>query len=49
MKIKPRLKQVTKYTDDERQRLFSDGLIKVPSPHKNKKAYSRKRKHKEVY
>ena len=46
MKIKPRLKQLTKYTDEEKQRLFGDRLIVVPTATKNKKKYSRKLKHK---
>ena len=44
--IKPRQKQLTKYTDEEKYALFVEGKNKVPSPVKNKKAYKRHEKHK---
>ena len=46
MKIKPNLKQVTKYTAEEKYALFVEGKNRVPSPVKNKKAYKRHEKHK---
>lgn len=49
MKVQPRLKQLTKYTEEEKYGLFVEGKVKVPSPHKNKKAYTRKEKHKKDY
>lgn len=44
--IKPRQKQLTKYTDEEKYALFVEGKHKVPSPQKNKKKYIRKNKYK---
>ena len=46
MKIKPNLKQITKYSEEEKYALFVKGKNKVPSPVKNKKAYKRHEKHK---
>lgn len=43
--LKPRLKQLTKYTDEEKFSLFAEGKHKVPSAHRNKKKYRRKEKH----
>ena len=49
MKIKPRQKQVTKYTKEEKYGLFAEGKIKVPTPQKSKKVYTRKEKHKKSF
>lgn len=46
IRIKPRQKQLTKYTDEEKFALFVEGKHRVPSPQRNKKKYIRKRKHK---
>ena len=46
MKIKPNLKQINKYSEEEKYALFVEGKNKVPSPVKNKKAYKRHEKHK---
>ena len=45
MKIKPNLKQITKYSEEEKYALFVEGKNKVPSPVKNKKAYIREKIH----
>lgn len=44
-KIKPRLKQLTRYSDEELYGLFVEGKARVPGPHQNKKRYKRKDKH----
>lgn len=48
MKIKPNLKQVTKYTAEEKYALFVEDKNRVPSPVRNKKAYKRHEKHKNL-
>lgn len=43
LKIKPNLKQKTRYTEDEKRKLFTDGLIRQNrNVVKSKKVYSRK-------
>ena len=49
MKIKARQNQLTKYTKEEKIGLFVEGKIRVPSPQKSKKTYSRKEKHKKSF
>lgn len=44
--IKPRQKQLTRYTDEEKYALFVEGKHRVPSAHRNKKIYTRKVKYK---
>ena len=43
-KIKPRLSQITKYTEEEKYALYVERKINIPTPHKNKKKYTRKGK-----
>lgn len=43
--LKPRQKQLTRYTDEEKFALFVEGKHRVPSPQRNKKKYTRKLKH----
>lgn len=49
MKIVPRREQYTKYTKEEKYGLFAEGKIRVPSPQKSKKQYTRKVKHKKSF
>ena len=49
LKIKARMKQVTKYTPEEKYALFTEGKIKVPTVTKTKKRYTRKEKHRKIY
>ena len=44
--IKPRQKQLTKYTDEEKYALFVEGKHRNPSTQKNKKKYIKKNKYK---
>ena len=44
MKIKPRQKQLTKYTKEEKYGLFAEGKIKVPTPSKKQKSLYKKGK-----
>lgn len=46
MKIKKDLKKITAYSSEEKYKLFVERKIKTPTPQKNKKKYTRKRKHK---
>lgn len=50
LKIKPDLKQKTKYSEDEKRKLFVDGLIRQnKNIVKSKKVYTRKgRKNKNI-
>ena len=48
--IKPNLRKTTKYTEEEKMRLFQEGAIRSMSHVKvSKKIYTRKKKHKGDY
>lgn len=50
MKIKPNYKHLTKYTEEEKTKLFQEGMIRNMShKEKNKKVYTRKTKYKTCY
>ena len=49
IKVKPSLKQLTKYTEKKKYSLFVEGKHRVPSPKKNKKKYTRKEKYKKNF
>lgn len=42
MKIKARNTRIP-YNEEEKVRMFQEGMIRVPSKHENKKKYNRKR------
>ena len=47
MKIKVDIKQATKYTEEEKRKLFAEGHIRsFQNKERNKKAYTRKEKYK---
>lgn len=49
MKIRPRQKRLTRYSDEEKYSLFAERKIAVPLPRRNKKKYTRKVKNKNSF
>lgn len=49
MKIKADIKQLAKYTEEERYKMFVEGHNRVATPQRNKKKYTRKEKYKKSF